>query len=396
MVQEAAAEANHAKGDDIDEAGAKLASAYEECMAAAQPILEKIDGKMSDFKMENNLEFLQCLVINHATPVKLADYCREGNDKVERLMNLLKNDMELLKQFILAGGAEDGYYGKALDILGEIKGQQAEDKTILSKLAVACALELCSPLQEFDTPGIFVDPVKRYKHYEQAYLNGELDEYFVSDEIMQGPLSSFRWLLELGSSHLVFFFKETMSIQNLRMVVNSDAPDAQLAWGRQMLRDYHPDHVMWEAHEWRYNKICPTDVKYNRPVWTKQPRDYMQILSGGGLCGPRAWFARFICKAHGIPTWGIRVPGHASCMLFVLSNAFMYARMSDDKNACYLSNFCLFSFVPFRFHLHTLYLTFGALINDEQTVSGNLKDGGILSEKRGGTDTGMIAGTYSV
>lgn len=32
---------------------------------------------------------------------------------------------------------------------------------------------------------------------------------------------------------------------------------------------------------------------------------------GGGKCGPRAWFGRFICKAFGIPTWGARQPGHA-------------------------------------------------------------------------------------
>jgi hypothetical protein len=29
-------------------------------------------------------------------------------------------------------------------------------------------------------------------------------------------------------------------------------------------------------------------------------------------CGPRAWYGRFICKAFGIPTWGVRQPGHAA------------------------------------------------------------------------------------
>mmetsp|Transcript_24688 Transcript_24688/g.44688 ORF Transcript_24688/g.44688 Transcript_24688/m.44688 type:complete len:350 (+) Transcript_24688:1114-2163(+) len=28
--------------------------------------------------------------------------------------------------------------------------------------------------------------------------------------------------------------------------------------------------------------------------------------------GPRAWFGRFMCKAFGIPTWGVRQPGHAA------------------------------------------------------------------------------------
>lgn len=36
-----------------------------------------------------------------------------------------------------------------------------------------------------------------------------------------------------------------------------------------------------------------------------------RLNPGGGKCGPRAWFGRFICKAFGIPTWGARQPGHA-------------------------------------------------------------------------------------
>ena len=38
----------------------------------------------------------------------------------------------------------------------------------------------------------------------------------------------------------------------------------------------------------------------------------MQLVSGGGKCGPRAWMGRFACKAFGVPTWGCRQPGHAA------------------------------------------------------------------------------------
>lgn len=44
----------------------------------------------------------------------------------------------------------------------------------------------------------------------------------------------------------------------------------------------------------------------------KSQRTFDQILSGGGKCGPRAWYGRFICKAFGIPTWGVKQPGHAA------------------------------------------------------------------------------------
>ena len=38
----------------------------------------------------------------------------------------------------------------------------------------------------------------------------------------------------------------------------------------------------------------------------------MNHLPGGGECGPRAWMGRFICRAFGIPVWGVREPGHAA------------------------------------------------------------------------------------
>ena len=36
------------------------------------------------------------------------------------------------------------------------------------------------------------------------------------------------------------------------------------------------------------------------------------MISGGGKCGPRAWFGRYACKSFGIPTWGVKQPGHAA------------------------------------------------------------------------------------
>jgi hypothetical protein len=39
---------------------------------------------------------------------------------------------------------------------------------------------------------------------------------------------------------------------------------------------------------------------------------YGVFFVGGGECGPRAWMGRFICRAFGIPVWGVREPGHAA------------------------------------------------------------------------------------
>ena len=36
------------------------------------------------------------------------------------------------------------------------------------------------------------------------------------------------------------------------MVVNGDEPDEILAWGREMLRNYRPDHIYNPDYGWRY------------------------------------------------------------------------------------------------------------------------------------------------
>jgi len=62
--------------------------------------------------------------------------------------------------------------------------------------------------------------------------------------------------------------------------------------------------------KWRYVMSVRTDVGYRHP--DHEFHNYQEMLSAGGECGPRAFFGRFISKAWGIPTWGVRQPGHAA------------------------------------------------------------------------------------
>ena len=118
--------------------------------------------------------------------------------------------------------------------------------------------------------------MKRYLHYEKAYLDGELDPAF-----------------------------ERLSTWDLRIVVDGDEPDETLAWGREMLRNYRPDHIYNPNYGWRYVSIVRTDVKYGSgDVKYDRPelQIYQNILMNGGVCGRRAFFGRFILRAFGIPT----------------------------------------------------------------------------------------------
>ncbi|MEZ6067124.1 MAG: hypothetical protein R3B90_15795 [Planctomycetaceae bacterium] len=129
-----------------------------------------------------------------------------------------------------------------------------------------------NPIAATDAPAT-VDPLHRYLHFEKAYLAGELDPAF-----------------------------DRLSTWDLRMVVNGDEPDEVLAWGREMLRNYRPDHILDANDGWRYVGIVTSDVKYGSgDVKHDRPelQQYQNILMNGGVCGRRAFFGRFILRASG-------------------------------------------------------------------------------------------------
>jgi hypothetical protein len=197
--------------------------AMEACVQAAMPLYEgSIDPRLASIDCHSQ-ELLQAIAIAHGTPCDWAAYAAEGPTQQKRLDALLRGESpDLLYRMILHGGPRGGDYGSALDIYHEIEPQRKNHQhSVLSKLSLAVALEFAQPLHAFQQPTVFIDPIERYLHYEMAYLEGELDEYF-----------------------------EDFSVWELRMVVNSDAPNEQLAWFRNMIRIYQPHTAALEDYTW--------------------------------------------------------------------------------------------------------------------------------------------------
>ena len=67
---------------------------------------------------------------------------------------------------------------------------------------------------------------------------------------------------------------------------------------RQTMKNYRPDHVVLGGHG-RYIENVHTEVAYGDPVWPDGRPDYKDIAAAGGVCGPRAWFARFCYRSFG-------------------------------------------------------------------------------------------------
>ncbi|MBT8043795.1 MAG: hypothetical protein KJO79_02490, partial [Verrucomicrobiae bacterium] len=133
---------------------------------------DKLDGKLAKY-----------VIMMEATPKGLAGFAQQGVTQKKLIDKMLSND-KLMVDMLVADGAKNAHYGKAMQIYTDI--WKASDKVAegpLPKLALAVALEHATPIKQrnavADTNApATVDPVKRYLHFEKAFLAGELDPAF--------------------------------------------------------------------------------------------------------------------------------------------------------------------------------------------------------------------------
>jgi hypothetical protein len=270
-------------------AQAALAKAQALELNATKALLMELDPFLASDKLDAKLA--KSAVMTHATPRGLAEFAQQGPEQAALVEKLLADD-GLMKEMLIAGGANRGKYGLAMEIYTGIgKASQKAGAGHFQRLALATALEHAEPIAQSNpknasgAPGT-IDPVNRYLHYEKACLDGELDPAF-----------------------------KNFSTWEYRHIVNCDAPDELLQWGRTMLRNYRPDHISNPDYGWRYVSSVRTEVPYgSQNVHLDEPSmyHYQNIIRNGGVCGRRAFFGRFILRSFGIPTWGVTQHKHAA------------------------------------------------------------------------------------
>jgi hypothetical protein len=270
-------------------AQAALAQAKARESTVAKALLSSVGPVLSSVALDAKLA--KCAILASATPRGLAEFAQRGREQ-ELLIDSLLANPPLMKDMLEAGGAKFGKYGRAMEILAAIEKTHPQSREgNLRRLAIAVALEHATPVAQNNAGDqaaapASVDPLKRYAHYEKAFLDGELDPLFKS-----------------------------LTTWEYRMVVDCDAPDDILAWGREMLRTYRPDHISNPDYGWRYAAAVRTEVTYgSQNVKDDLPslHDYQNIIRNGGVCGRRAFFGRFILQSFGIPTWGVTQHKHAA------------------------------------------------------------------------------------
>ena len=272
-----------------DKAQAALAQAQAREAAAAKSLMDSMSSFLSSDTLDGKLA--KAFVLTAATPDGLANFAGQSAENAAVVGQLLA-DEALMKEMMEAGGARFGKFGEAMKIFSVIQkvSPQAKDG-VFRRLALATSLEHANPVTQTTSPNVkdkstHVHPVKRYLHFEKAFMDGELDPAFKS-----------------------------LNTWEMRFVVNSEDPDEILAWGREMLRTYRPDHIDGADYGWRYVSSVRSEVPYGSQnvQYDDAANHQMQnIIRNGGVCGRRAFFGRFILRSFGIPTWGVTQKAHAA------------------------------------------------------------------------------------
>jgi hypothetical protein len=287
-----------------------------DAMEAAGALLTDLKPLLSSDALDPKL--MRIAILNHGTPRGLAEFAQQGPDE-EKLLEKLFADEPLMRQILEAGGANGGEYGEAMQVYEAIlkaSERAREVGSIFQRLALGTSIHMpwlqtetkavkldaeaeagaeipAVPLIDKKKGGVYgivfntqtsIAQVPRYLHYEKAFLDGELDPAF-----------------------------KDMNTWECRFITDSEYSNEDLAWTRQMMRNYRPDHITTEDTHWRYVRLIKSDVPYcsttHDPSLGTRPQ--MEIALGG-ICGRRAFLGRLTSRAFGIPTRASTQTGHGA------------------------------------------------------------------------------------
>jgi hypothetical protein len=205
----------------------------------------------------------------------VGDFAKAAPSNKEFLAWLMKNPAAL--EAYLGSDAPMGKkHAESLAVWKSIWQADPDSRdSLYLKLAIAASLEHPVPGKGWGGMGP-IEPLARYQHFKAAHRKHELSPIF-----------------------------DTLTVWELRMVVDCQACDDDMAWVREMLRTFRPDLLERPVR-------MVSEVQYATADYGPEPRGFAKVLEVGGKCGPRAWFGRMICQAFGIPSVRATQPGHAA------------------------------------------------------------------------------------
>lgn len=266
-----------------------------ESMNLAAEIFSDLSSTLTSDALDAKL--MRVAVLTHGTPRGFAEFAQQGAAEQKLLEEFMADD-ELMRQVLEAGGANGGEYGEMMQVYHKLlaASERARERgSIFQRLALGMAIQMPFPYApgEMSKEGVHgimyrtrsdVDLVKRYLHYEKAYLDKELDPLF-----------------------------DTLNTWECRFVATGSYSEEDMAWFRQMLRTYRPDIITMEDYKWRYIRFIKSDVPYTST--THDPSlgtPAQEHIALGGICGRRAFLGRLSTRAFGIPSRASTQSGHGA------------------------------------------------------------------------------------
>lgn len=118
------------------------------------------------------------------------------------------------------------------------------------------------------------------------------------------PLVRYQYFKNAHAKRELFPSFDKLTVWEMQFVTNSGGSEADLSWGRDMVRTMASNLLDGE----RVVDTTSLVWRRNSPI---SHVDYKTLMDGGGKCGPRSSWSVFICQAWGIPAIGVGQPAHA-------------------------------------------------------------------------------------
>ncbi|MEG2867485.1 MAG: discoidin domain-containing protein [Terrisporobacter sp.] len=270
-------------------------------------------------------------IIKRVTEKSLDEFQNKDKEHKE-FINWLLNNNNAMEQYLQGGLPSknrerdmDAYhYGNdrnviqekelaALDIWSKIWNEDPSSKSGINlKIAIATSLEFASTVNTWltDKP---IDPIERYFNFKNANESNELFPCF-----------------------------KTLTVKDLRNVVNVKLTNDDIVWLRQYTKDLcedkesskfkwqkehihgkdllSQDKIAQSDYTIQYTRTNPEGKSVFRPGFYGDNPTIEKVVEYGGVCGALSKYGTASCQVFGVPAYPVGQPGHCAFLYLTSKN----------------------------------------------------------------------------
>ena len=172
------------------------------------------------------------------------------------------------------------------------------------------------------------------------FANG-VSTWLKNEEI--DPLSRYKNFSNATSSNLVLGDFASLTVEEMRNVVNAKVADDEMEWLRDYIITEHPDMVnrneITKGYKLlKYQEINPDTGEsiYGNNFYGPNPT-IREVIKYGGVCGSISKFSAILAQAFGVPAFPVGQPGHCAYIYLDANHSYQlgYDVFGWEQNANY-------------------------------------------------------------